>query len=253
MKNILLAILLILSGGSVLAQTRTFPPRGYAVLLKAGPYTSKSNSFYIASPKILKPQTQVDSLHNGIGYMGNYDGTLTLFNTSNPTTASDVAGILIGMSLIEICNVEHRSTFEGTRGISYTYEVWYTILLNGRQYFTDVKPNKLEFQTAYPVKKQRFALFNRNTGYDGNYDMGYPEFFQVLVFDESASPMKLIFDSAVLPFKNGNEFWGSDNTGDLKTTITSKGLEFQLVGFETDYKATWNGKALVDVKVVDID
>lgn len=232
------------------SQVELFMP-DYGINIETGVYKSKSYSFVVKKDTAtIAPQLTIDSIGKATGYVSASKG-LWLFNNSYPSKKEDVAGLLRENSLFTILEIEYRQIYKDTRlMLPISFEVWYRILLNGKIYYMDTKPYRLAFQKDFEPKSQVFTIFNIDKGYDYQYTGGYPCCFNVLVFDKKQAGLKLIYGN-YLNFRNWEEFWAPDHG--LQTTITNKGLEFELSTDPDNYKAVWNGKDLIDITVKKVN
>ena len=124
-----------------------------------------------------------------------------------------------------------------------TFNVWYAVEINGRIFYTDYKVhNNIAHQEDLPLFSQNFLLVAQSTGYDEFYDNGYPEHFFVVVLDEGN---QIIFESSILEFSYGDEFWDVEFMNSVETENTNEGFQFTIHGIEEDFSATWTGEKLL--------
>lgn len=241
----------LMLGFNAYAQVKLYVP-DYGKDIATGSYKSKSFNFIVKKDTVtIAPQVTLDSLSEAVGFLQIGRG-VWLFNSSYPEGKKDVAGLLRESSMFTILEIEYRQIYNDTRlKKPISFEVWYKILLNGRIYYIDTKPSRLAFQQDYIAKGQIFTFFNLVSGYDYQYDGGYPTGFKVLVFDKVVNGLLLRYNKFIYDFRNWDEFWAPEHG--LKTSITGKGLEFELITDPDIYKATWNGEELVGESVKQAD
>ncbi len=231
------------------SQVKLYAP-DYGKDIATGSYKSKSFNFVVKKDTVtINSQLTIDSISLATGYVRS---GMWLFNNSYPEEKKDVAGLLRESSLFTILEIEYRQIYDDPRlKKPISFEVWYKILLNGQIYYMDIKPSRLVFQQDYDAQAQIFTLFNLDSGYDYQYDGGYPTNFKVLVFEKNAKGLALTYHKDLDNFRNWDEFW--EPVAGVKTTLTAKGLEFELIAEPDIYKATWNGKELVGITVKSVD
>jgi len=221
---------------------------------KIGKYTTKSTlARFFEGAGIINGVTQIKDtslLSSGkCGFIGNQK-PIVLFNTMNPQTEKDVAGILLSGSLILCDTVFYNSIYteDPENSLLFTWDVWYALTINEKTYYTDYKIHDYRaYKVFLPGKKQIFTIFAESTGYDDIYDVGYPDNFRVVVFEKTKnSPYwKQIYCSQSLDLNSGGyeEFWDSDY---FPHTIDANGnLTIIFMKDGEDYPLIWDGKDLI--------
>lgn len=182
---------------------------------------------------------------------------VVLFKNSSPKSVADVAGILTESSLVENIRVYYKKTYRDfSKEWWITHEVWKEIEINGQVYFTDVQLHSL-ISYSYPfIAKNQVLLFvAKSTGYDGNYDVGYPENWHLLAIDEHN---QIVFDSGKLDFVCNCEFGIEQLTyndkDELVRQISDNMVEVRLHGSRYDKETkefmttltrfTWDGSKI---------
>lgn len=198
---------------------------------------------------------------------------IALFNKMYPKDKQDVEGILTESSLIYVDTVFYNNIYInsdkapmsiqqwykllengelGTPPLSLTYDVWYAIKIDGERYYTDYKVhNYIEYVKYIPSRKQILMFCSQGTGYDEGYDNGYPDFYRIVVFQESQTEdagWKQIYCSPSLDLNSGSleEFGLADhfliNDNNKAVFVGTNGdLVFEL---ENYWRLAWNGKDL---------
>lgn len=205
---------------------------------KIGIYKTKSSDKDIIGlkPLVIEPQTKIIDREN-TAFLKVEDNVIALFENVNDKGINKPVGILTKTSVIEVDTVFYREIYKDpTKEWFLTFNVWYAITINGQKFYTDYKIHDfIAFEKKLDKFNQEFLLVSQNTGYDGYYDVGYPEYFFVLVLNAKKS---MVYESKILDFENGDEFWEPDY---VKTQFTDNGFEFVI----DKYKAVWTGKDLI--------
>ena len=216
-----------------------------------GVYTPLSYDDSYTVTKVIAPQNMVPERFHSLLLVKKKP--IILFKTSRPEGKDDVAGILKENSLAELIEQRYRNHYlDPEREFFFTHEVWKKIKINGQIYFTDIKLHEAESQLLeLPQFEQRFLLLADHTGYDGNYDIGYPEYFRALFFDKQG---QLIHLSEELPVHCNCEFGPFSDMPEDNILIEPKSFQFKIPGLEYDpvtetsksytYTGLWNGKEL---------
>lgn len=213
--------------------------------LVPGKYELQSTAKKFNAGTKIEGQSQVDSIHGNTGYLVPPKTGIALFTNSSPESSKDVAGRLYSNSIIELLQIEYRATYQDPdTAWRYTHEVWYKILINGIQYFTDFKVHDLELARRLPKFDQDVALAFQDTGYDNFYDNGYPEHFHLLVFRRTSGRLVLRFDSQELAFKCNCEFWEIDSDTYEWKILDNGSLFIKLDGYKDAFVGTWDGSTL---------
>jgi len=200
-------------------------------------------------------------------YIAN-DEPIALFDKKNPQSKEDVAGIFNGGSLVLVDTVFYNAvyinsdkapmtfnewySFMDNKSLEFdnpplTYDVWYAIRINGKKYYTDYKlHNYIEFHSYIPSMNQILLICSQATGYDGGYDIGYPDFYEVAVLGKSGHGWKQFYRSQKLDLNNG----GVDEYGIGEYFVSDEswtGLDKQgnfVIKLDNLCKMIWDGKKL---------
>jgi hypothetical protein len=212
---------------------------------KVGIYETKSldKNLLEFKPTIIEPQKEYKKEEN-TAFLKVEGRVIALFDKMNDSGKSKSIGVLTATSVIEVDTIFYKEVYKDTtKEWSLTFNVWYAITLNGKKYYTDYKIHDyVAFQKELITYNQKFLLVSQSTGYDGYYDIGYPNYFFVVVLDDKN---QILFESDVLDFDYGDEFWDAELMSSVSTEMTEKGLEFNLYGIEDKFEGVWTGKKLI--------
>lgn len=202
-------------------------------------------------------------------YLAN-DEPIALFSNKSPKSKDDVAGIFKGGSLVIVDTVYYNTvyinsdkapmSFEKWYSLmddktlqfdnpALTYDVWHAIRINGKKYYTDYKiHNYIEYSTYISTKNQILLIASQATGYDGGYDVGYPDFYEIAVLEKSSEDNTWIqvFRSPKLDLNNGgiDEYGiGEYFVSDESWTKTDSQGNF-VIKLDNLCEMIWNGKEL---------
>ena len=168
--------------------------------------------------------------------------SIALFDQIDDLGTHKPIGLLQKTSIIQVDTIFYREIYrDTTKSWFLTFNVWYAITINGKEYYTDYKIHDfIGFKNVLDKYNQELLIVSQSTGYDDYYDMGYPNYFFVAVIN---SDKKLIYESKILDFDYGEEFWEPEF---VDTRYIEEGFEFTINGFESEYKAVWTGTKLKD-------
>lgn len=192
---------------------------------------------------------------------------IALFKTRFPKNKEDVAGILNGGSLVYVDSIFYNSIYcnsdkapmsmetwykvvenESFDKYPLTYDVWYAITINGKIYYTDYKlHNYIEASIYIPAKGQMVLFCSQGTGYDGDYDRGYPDLYEIVVFqkpENTGDIWKQIYRSQKLDLNDGgsDEYGLGESLMDKNSLIDSNNN--LVLKVEDSYQLKWDGKSL---------
>lgn len=218
--------------------------------IQNGSYTPAStDAKALAEVKTEIPaQTSMQKPDSDLALIYPRPGGILLFKSMKKTDPAHIAGKLVNPSLAIVDTIFHNQVYsqkvDGED--SFTFDLWYSVLIDGKCYYTDFRPHNLE-AFRYPLvhHKQLFMLATQNTGYDMYADKGYPEHFHIAVFDMQNGGIRTRFVSGELPFRYGNEFLDeSDNV--IKAQYNEKDHTFrmEIQGLNETYTGVWDGKML---------
>lgn len=212
--------------------------------LKVGIYDVKSLDKELIGLKqnVIVPQTKFKSEVN-TAFLKVQDKVIALYDRLNDSGTINPIGVLTKTSIIQIDTIFYKNIFKDTtKEWSLTFNVWYAITINGQKYYTDYKiHDHIALREKLDKYNQELLLVSQSTGYDEYYDKGYPNHFFVVVLNENND---IIYESEILEFNYGNEFWDAELMGSVSTKMTEKGFEFKLYGLEDNLNRIWTGKEL---------
>lgn len=274
MKSIFSLVCLFLSVLSSYAQTLADkdPERIYSAQynqkIEKGTYNTKSEDpTFIASSKnkiegmVLKDTALING--NSLMYLA-IDKPIVLFSKTGAVTSADVAGILNTSTLVDVDTVFYSATYVDSKDAPMTfdqwndliskdedysvkyplsYNVWYAININNKKYYTDYKLHDfIEYNVYIPSKNQILLVCSQSTGYNGDYDLGYPDFYYVVVLQGDKDGWKQIYRSQKLDLNDG----GSNEYGLSQLyprEVAKKGDNIE-INFADYFTITWNGKTI---------
>ena len=212
--------------------------------LKIGVYQTKSlNSELIRiKPRVIEPET-IFSDQNNSAFLRVQDKAVALFDRVNDKGISKAVGVLAKTSVIHVDTIFYQEIFKDTSTEwNLTFNVWYAITINGKQYYTDYKIHDfIALRKELTTYNQELLLVSQSTGYDEYFDNGYPDYFFVVILNDKN---EITYNSETLDFDYGDEFWDAELMGSVSTKMTEIGFEFELFGIEDSFKGVWTGKEL---------
>ena len=223
---------------------------------QSGKYSLKSTDSTLLSGSEILPQNTLPEKGKAI-FLEAKGKQAILFKNSSPKSKADVAGWLNQNTLAELLEVNYKKKYrDPDQKFYFTHEVWQKVKINGSVYYIDIKPHDALFMEATMEQfDQRMLIMGQYTGYDGAYDLGYPEHFRVLVLNKDN---KVVFTSDELPVECNCEFGILPDEVEYYTRQTSDYLEFSIPGMEWNpetkvsreynYTIRWNGKSLAGEK-----
>ena len=244
---------------------------GYMTLQK-GIYHSKSSDskLILSSNRKIEESVFKDTLFlndYSLKYIANED-PIALFTKMDNVTSDDVSGILDKSAFVIVDSIYYKNRYidsdnapmtlqqwsdliekEDTYFFKYplSYEVWYALSINGKRYYTDYKLHDLvEYKLYMPAKKQLLLLCSQSTGYDGGYDLGYPDYYVIVVLQKNEDGWKQIYRSQRLDLNNGGaDEYGMSDVYPIEVSNKDDNVE---INFSNFFRITWNGKsASVDI------
>lgn len=242
------------------------------MIVEKGTYHPKSSdSTFIASTGTLIEGNVLGDTsflnYDNIRYLAN-EQPIALFTKMDNVSATDVAGVLKESSLVTVDTIyynrryidsedapmtlQHWSDLTGTDDNYFfkypmTFNVWYAININGKKFYTDYKLHDLiEYKLYMPTKKQMLLLCSQSTGYDGGYDLGYPDYYVIVVLEEGKDGWKQVYRSQRLDLNNsGENEYGISDIGSIDVVNKDKNV---VINFSDFFQITWTGKsAIVDI------
>ncbi|KYG82311.1 hypothetical protein [Roseivirga echinicomitans] len=263
MKRVLSICLLFISA-QLLAQIQTerVYDEEYGEFI-SGVYTLKStdSSYFSTDLKVIEPEITLNQTDR-TEYLVVGEQPIVLFKNSSPQGKEDIAGVLMKSSFIEtITSHRKRVLRDFTKKWSITHEVWSEVVINGQTYYTDIKLHDfLGYNFSFSAQKQTLTFVAKRSGYDGNYDTGYPENWHFIVLDEKK---EIIFDSGeLLDFRCNCEFGieqlSESNNGELIHEVSYNLVEAYLHGtsynmetkelIDASVRFTWSGRIMEFLK-----
>ena len=218
--------------------------------IQNGSYTLASiNAKALAEVKTeIPPQTFMQKPDPNLSLLYPQSGGILLFKSKNLKDLTNVAGKLTGPSMAVVDTIFYNQVYvqKSVNGEDYSFDMCYSLLINGKRYYTDFRPhNFVYFRYPLVYHKQLLMVAAQDMGYDVYADKGYPEHFHIAVFDMQNGGIKTRFVSEELPFHYGNEFLDeSDNVITSEYKAADQSFRIEIKGLNETYKGVWDGKEL---------
>ncbi|PCJ01512.1 MAG: hypothetical protein COB15_00915 [Flavobacteriales bacterium] len=242
MRNLLIISSLLLLGLNGFGQTTVQQESYYDVVV--GVYTTKSTDKELIGlkPSVIQPQSKIIN-NDKSAFLNVEQKVIALFDRVNDLGTAKPIGVLTESSIIQVDTIFYKEIYKDTTQEWFlTFNVWYAITINGQIYYTDYKIHDfIAYRKNLDKYNQEFLLVAQSTGYDEYYDIGYPNYFFIVMLDEN---QEMIYNSEVLDFDYGDEFWDEELMNSVKTEFTDNGLVFTLSGVNDEYIGVWTGKEL---------
>jgi hypothetical protein len=243
-----ISILTINNAGEAQAQEFVVAPFNFNI--QNGAYMPAStNAKALAEVKTeIPPQTFMQKPDPNLFLLYPQSGGILLFKSKNLKDLTNIAGKLTSPSMAVVDTIFHNQVYvqKGANGEDYSFDMCYSLLIEGKRYYTDFRPHDFA-AFRYPLvhHKQLFMLASQAMGYDMYADKGYPEHFHIAVFDMQNGGIKTRFVSEELPFRYGNEFLDeSDNVIKSEYKAEDQTFRIEIKGLNETYKGVWDGKKL---------
>lgn len=242
-------LIFVLATGTFQASAQQFVVAPFNFNIQNGSYTPAStNAKVLAGVKMEIPaQTFMQKPDPDLALIYPQPGGILLFKSMKKTDPADIAGKLVNPSLAIVDTIFHNQVYsqriDGQE--SFTFDLWYSVVIDGKRYYTDFRPHTLDYRYPLVYHNQLFMLASQETGYEMYADKGYPEHFHIAVFDMQNGGIQTRFVSEELPFHYGNEFLDeSDNV--IKSQYNEKNHTFsiEIEGLNETYKGVWDGSEL---------
>lgn len=243
--------------------------------LKKGKYQVRSEDPSFASSTktkidgmILKDTAFLNS--SSLMYLAT-DKPIVLFTKKGNVTSNDIAGVLSTSTLVDVDTIFYDAIYidakeapmsmqqwsdlvsnDGDYYTKYplTYNVWYAININNKKYYTDHKLHDfIEFTTYIPSKNQILLVCSQSTGYDGVYDLGYPDFYYIVILQKDKDGWKQVYRSDQLDLNDGGS--GEYGLSELYPRDIKKKGENIEINFADFFTIIWTGK-IVKVEMAEI-
>ncbi len=249
MARFVCCLISVLVAGTFHASGQKFVVAPFNFNIQNGSYTPAStDGKALAGVKTEIPaQTFVQEPGPDLALICPRPGGILLFKSMKKTDPAHTAGKLVDPSLAIVDTIFHNQVYsqrvDGQE--SFTFDLWYSVLINGKRYYTDFRPHTFDYRYPLVYHKQLFMVASQDTGNEMYADKGYPEYFHIAVFDMQNGGIRTRFVSEELPFHYGNEFLDeSDNV--IKSQYNEKDHTFriEIEGLNETYKGIWDGNVL---------
>ena len=234
---IIISIFHFIANGQVLVKSDNYAE------MESGVYKTKSLDTLLIHQNLPKIKSQKEfNESKEVAFLQIQDKKIVLFDRIGKDSGQKAIGFLNESTIVEIDTIFYNRIYKDpTKDWFLTFDVWYGLRIDGNCYYTDFKIHDfIAYETKLKEFDQKFFLVAQNTGYDGLYDNGYPEYFFVVVLN---SENQIVFQSKLLDFNYGDEFWESEFN--ITTEINKNGnFEFTILGIDESYSGIWTGNEL---------
>ncbi|KXX69471.1 hypothetical protein [Flammeovirga sp. SJP92] len=241
MKQTLILYLILFYQVNLFAQEAIFSEGYYN--LKIGSYETQSLNTELKNIDLptIQPQTKFTEKEN-ICFIKVPETGIILFQSFD--FMKEPIGLLNKTSIVELDSIYYQEIFNKSENSwSLTFNVWYAVSINGAKYYTDYKiHNSIAYTEIIKEYNQKLLLISESTGYDQYYDLGYPGNFFVVILDNENN---ILFESNILDFNYGDEFWEPELTETVTSKMTEKGFGIKIIGLNEEFNGMWNGKELI--------
>ncbi|WP_342087329.1 hypothetical protein [Dyadobacter sp. OTU695] len=217
--------------------------------IQNGSYTPAStNAKALAEVKTeIPPQTFMQKPDPNLSLLYPQPGGILLFKSKNLKDLTNVAGKLSGPSMAVVDTIFYNQVYvqKSANGEDYSFDMVYSLLIDGKRYYTDFRPHTVDYRYPLVYHKQLFMIASQDMGYDMYADKGYPEHFHIAVFDLQNGGIKTRFVREELPFHYGYEFLDeSDEAIKSEYKAADQSFRIEIKGLNETYKGVWDGKEL---------
>jgi len=235
MKNSFLRLLFLLIITFGYAQKEVYYPEYNHDNLKDGTYEIKSFSqeFLKENLPVINPEIDAINLAVYPYFLNPYRKEIVLFNNHDLKKLNPI-GILNDLALVSI-----DSTFYKYKYKDFTNCVWNRIIINGKYFYTDADIHDYSLTKELTNFNQKVIIVGQDTGYDGGYHLGYPEYF-FMIFTNNEN--KIIFRTDVLDFNSGDEFAIEEDILYFTWIDKDELYEITLIGINDEIKVYWDGQ-----------
>lgn len=212
--------------------------------VKKGIYETKSlvgEMITIKTP-VIAPQTKFIE-DKKTAFIKIETDSIALFNKINDQGNNKPIGVLKKTSIIQIDTIFYREIYKDTtKEWAITFNVWYSIRINDKQYYTDYQIHDfLAYKIRIEELEQYFLLIAQSTGFDYHYDVGYPNKFFVMILDNNK---ETFFTSHIFDYNYADEFLIQE-LDYITLEIENEGLTFTIHGALDKFIGKWTGKELI--------
>ena len=166
-------------------------------------------------------------------YLNPQNRNIVLFENHNLNNLKPV-GILKSLTQVRIDSTFHKYKFK-----DLTNCVWNRIIIHGEPYYIDYDIHDYTLTKKLTELNQNLVIVGQDTGYDGAYHLGYPEYFFMLFTDNEN---EVIYKTEVLDFFSGDEFAMEEDILQMAWNNKNKSYEITLIGHKDKIRVDWNGK-----------
>ena len=200
-----------------------------------GTYETKSFSKEYLNEKlpIIKPIQKVFEPKKYPNFLNPNNKEIVLFKNHDLKNLKPI-GILNNLAQVYI-----DSTFYKYKYKDLTNCVWNRIIINGEPFYTDADIHDYSLTKELNKLNQNLIIVGQDTGYDGAYHLGYPEYF-FMIFTDNKN--EVIYKTEILDFYLGDEFAMEEDILNIAWNDKNKFYEITLIGNKDKIRVNWNGK-----------
>ena len=158
---------------------------------------------------------------------------VVLFENHNLNNLKPV-GILNSLTEVHIDSTIYKYKYK-----DFTNCVWNRIIINNKPYYIDTDIHDYSLTKELSRLKQNVIIVGQDTGYDGIYHLGYPEYF-FMIFTNYKN--KVIYKTKILDFYLGKEFAMENDILNITWNNKNKYYEITLIGRKEKIRVNWNGE-----------
>lgn len=200
-----------------------------------GTFESNSLSKKFLNKKLSIIQPNIKSLNQKEYpyFLNPQNREIVVFENHNLNNLKPI-GVLNSLTQVRI-----DSTFYKYKYKDLTNCVWNRIIINGKPYYIDSDIHDYTLTKELSELNQNLIIVGQDTGYDGAYHLGYPEYF-FMIFTDNKN--EVIYRTEILDFYSGDEFAMEEDILNIVWNDNNKSYEITLTGHKDKIRVSWNGK-----------
>lgn len=200
-----------------------------------GTFVSRSLSKKYLNEKlpIVKPNKTISKQKKYPNFLNPYNKEIVLFENHDLNNLKPI-GILNNLVQVQIDSTIYKYKYK-----DWTNCVWNRIVINNKVYYTDTDIHDYTLTKKLNELNQNVIIVGQDTGYDGAYHLGYPEYF-FMIFTDNRND--ILYRTEILDFYSGHEFAIEDDILNITWNDKDKSYEITLIGHKDKIRVNWNGK-----------